>query len=300
MNNFDVVFSNPPYGNDKDLNIVLKLLKHSNKQVVVMTASFLIDVDKTSIRNTLNKYCEQIKLFNGNKVFGIDFYYPLCIVVLDKSKTEKNILIDDENYSMTKYRIEDLNKFSRLGKLSDEVLENEKQVEKNLARQIHYYDKVRTITSDDCGKFILRISKGISGVHKKSRVIDIVIPKGQKNIAKVELNKQIDFYIPPSKKNHKFPATGFDTVFDTFEEADTVANTYKQPIIRYFIQKEKIGHNITRELLKRLPWPADEKGKIKYLTGEELKKKLGMYDELYNMILKYYSLEHNKNYKEIK
>ena len=101
----DVTFSNPPYTQNLDMNIILSL-KQSNflkKLVCVHPSHWLVDMktqlgEKTGdhlyrkFRNMIQDYVCSIEMFNGNPIFGIKLFIPCLISESDFSTKRKNTI----------------------------------------------------------------------------------------------------------------------------------------------------------------------------------------------------------------
>jgi len=117
----DIVIGNPPYKRKMNLKFLNKCSSFSNKIIFVHPASWLID-EKNSNSDFVNskkehsKTLENVIIFNGNPIFGIELYVPCCITYTNKSKESSFIkVLDKINNIEVKYdNINQINKFSNL------------------------------------------------------------------------------------------------------------------------------------------------------------------------------------------
>ena len=81
---FDVVFSNPPYGNI-DLDIMCQIFENSITKlaIIVHPAGWIFDLKSTShamkYKNRLSKYLADCYIFDGEESFKIPFHFPQMI-----------------------------------------------------------------------------------------------------------------------------------------------------------------------------------------------------------------------------
>jgi hypothetical protein len=98
---FDIIVSNPPYSKKMDLKFLDKAFDICNEEIVfVHPARFILSIsDKDStIKNLLKKIGYSIKslrLFNGNKIFGIYLFSPVSITHLNKFKKSQGFILED-------------------------------------------------------------------------------------------------------------------------------------------------------------------------------------------------------------
>lgn len=95
----DLCFSNPPYNNGVDLQIIEETLKVCNEMVVVHPSRWLLDLKGKwgpfkTIKTTLKHKIKSISLFNGNKVFKIYLFNPCSITHI----TDENNSIIEIDY----------------------------------------------------------------------------------------------------------------------------------------------------------------------------------------------------------
>jgi hypothetical protein len=116
---FDVCLSNPPYNDNVDLRILLRLLETSiaTEFVVVHPSTWLIDIKgKEQLYNTFKSITsnkiKSVKVFNGNKVFGVFLYVPCVITHIDLNHSgDINVDFYGNEYSVNK--TSDITKFGQ-------------------------------------------------------------------------------------------------------------------------------------------------------------------------------------------
>ena len=110
---FDVCLSNPPYNRGLDLKILQALMNKGTVEtsiakefVWVHPATWLLDQKGKSntynnVKTMLNKKLKNVKLFNGNAVFGIELFVPCVVSHMDigYNNTKINVLLFEEKFS---------------------------------------------------------------------------------------------------------------------------------------------------------------------------------------------------------
>ena len=120
---FDIVFSNPPYNRNIDLQILQTVFGHTDKAVFIHPATFLLDKKfKTKIYNDVRNtnYLEKTILVWGNEMFNIGLFCPVTISVWNKWHDSKNVEVIDKGYTGTVYTC-DVNDISVHGEYFQKV-----------------------------------------------------------------------------------------------------------------------------------------------------------------------------------
>ena len=118
---FDVCFSNPPYNDNVDLKIVQTLIGNGNpiakEFVIVHPAIWLIDIKgKDTLYNSFKAVTsgkiKSVKVFNGNKTFGVYLFVPCVITHIDMN----HVGGIDVEYFEEKYSVAETSEITKFGK----------------------------------------------------------------------------------------------------------------------------------------------------------------------------------------
>lgn len=163
VDNFDIVIGNPPYKRKMNLKFLNKAMSFSEKSIFVHPSSWLIDEkdSNSEFRNSRilhSKSLSKVRLFNGNKIFGIGLYIPCAITYIDKSKGDNNIeVIDDINNCNIIYNdINDINKFSNLNEY------------KNIISKVKNFKSLSSFYNKKNGNWYVNMSRIRGHVYQKS------------------------------------------------------------------------------------------------------------------------------------
>lgn len=129
MKHFDVVFTNPPYNDSKDITLLNTLIENdmADKIVAVHPTSFLFCKDLMNKKDKMKSWLKSVNIFWGNVMFHISLFVPICISIWDKTNKSKTVHVVDNGYSNEEYDIE-YDKLSYYGKRNNDILELEKQI----------------------------------------------------------------------------------------------------------------------------------------------------------------------------
>ncbi len=124
---FDIVVSNPPYGDKTNTNLHMQFLSKSieiskDKILFVQPGShFLSPRDLLKNTNISSRILSKIEFFNGNKIFNISKYFYLCITYFEKNKStdEFEFLYRDLNESGESSSFNDLTHLGSEKKILD-------------------------------------------------------------------------------------------------------------------------------------------------------------------------------------
>jgi len=91
---FDYIFSNPPYNDNLDIKILHKIISISDEIIVVHPSTWLLDRKNKNatfknFKVYLGKTLKEVKMFNGNPVFGIELQVPIIITHISNSHNNK-------------------------------------------------------------------------------------------------------------------------------------------------------------------------------------------------------------------
>lgn len=91
MITFDIIFSNPPYGNI-DLKILTSIHCTGTQFIIVHPATWVMDMKNTfdiyqEYKELIDGHVKSLEFFNGNPIFGIESFVPVVITHVDKNYT---------------------------------------------------------------------------------------------------------------------------------------------------------------------------------------------------------------------
>jgi len=272
LEKFDIVVGNPPYNQMIDMDFLSKSHDISDIILYVHPATWLLDEKcrQKKFINTKKKVGNDlinIKLFNGNSLFGIVLAVPCVISYINKNMKHDGIVSIDKirDIEVIYDNLSQINKFSDLliyPKLKDRI------VKKALAANLLQFKGVIN------GKYYVNISQ-ITGNcvtnSNKSMVKDDFYTMITKNYKIENISKQQTF------------------AFETQEEADNFLLYLKSRLARFCLSIFKVNKNIHRGELAIIPW-LDFKKKW---TDEELCVEFNLTKEekdfIYNNIPVYYN-----------
>lgn len=264
MNQFDVVFSNPPYNKGMDLKIVEAVIPFTQKMVVVMTQRLLT---RRVLQKKRMKYSPIIQkvLFIEDSwgLFSITHFAKQCVYIFNKNKQNKQVNLNN------KYYLDSLNDYSELGILNEE----QKQFINNLKKT----KVVKNNIIDNCTKQYLKEKFKIAyyiagGAGQSNNKLAKIIPKQKDHTIYPNTNIK-----PPTKKQLRFYL-----YFNNLQQLEDFKHTYSNVIFRWYLSFFKSAHTISDTLLIRIPFI---KGR---LENKDWKQILGIPDSLYEKILKKY------------
>ncbi len=97
---FDIVLSNPPYSKKLDIKFISRALELSKGEVVFVSPFTMWaakDENKyySSQKRNFVPFLKEITMFNGNGIFGIKKFDPICITYFSKNKKEDYFILRD-------------------------------------------------------------------------------------------------------------------------------------------------------------------------------------------------------------
>ena len=117
---FDIVFSNPPYNDGIDLNIIESVIPFTDEMVVVHPSSWLMDRKNkykpfTKFKKIIENKVKSFEIFNGNPVFGIALPLPVLISHFTKHSEYCDVKYTDlnENFSIKCDELDSITKFGK-------------------------------------------------------------------------------------------------------------------------------------------------------------------------------------------
>ena len=115
---FSLIISNPPYSG-LDIKILKSVMGLGEKLVFVMPSSFILAEKGRDLKflSEIDKRLVSVDMIDANEAFKIQVPYPVSVLQLDKSRTEK-ILFTDEKKNV-KYEVDSVTKLSKYGANSE-------------------------------------------------------------------------------------------------------------------------------------------------------------------------------------
>jgi len=116
---FDIIVANPPYGDKRNTNLHFQFLEKSinistDKVIFVHPSTPFISPRKLKSNIIKENIIENITIFNGNGIFGINKFFPLSITNISKNKTDINFnIIYKESGDL--YKLDNFSKITHLG-----------------------------------------------------------------------------------------------------------------------------------------------------------------------------------------
>lgn len=245
---FDVVIANPPYGDKRNTRLHLNFLEKSflvakSKILFVHPSNQYID-QKNSFKNLnekFSKFLQYVKIFNGNRVFNIEKFFPISIALYNLDKTDHKITIEDSINSKN-YVVDTLEKVNVLGGDKEFFLIKEKIIghckKENLQIKIINKPKEKGLQKD----FFVSIS-AIRG-H--------IFTEGNKMY-------RDDFFTLVTKDLIPYNSTQVENLkgmafqFDSYDEALNFINFCKTDFARFCLALLKTDNNLNSQMWL-VPW----------------------------------------------
>ena len=244
---FDIVFSNPPYNRNIDLQILQTVFRHTDKAVFIHPATFLLDKKfKTKIYNEIRNtnYLEKTILVWGNMLFDIWLFCPLTISVWDKKHNSNIVEVIDTAITNSKYMC-NVNDISVHGEYFQKVKHFLNNNHDNLLNHIQDQENL----SDYSVKFALirghaNVKNNSSGYNEDFFTITAIND---------ELNKcDHTFRFSEASKMSGQPKPVYS--FNNEEERKNFLSYCKTKFVRFLMSLTKHGASITRGELSTIPW----------------------------------------------
>ena len=235
---FDIVVGNPPYTQMIDLDFINKSYSVSDKVLFVHPSTWLLDEKNkqkkfSKTKDLIKNDLSSIKLFNGNKLFGITLFVPCVITYIEKNKKFKKITcVDKINHVELLYdNIYDINKFSDFN-----YLELKNKVKSKST------DNLLNHKNLDCGLFYINMSQIRGNVILKDSDYSKML--------------QDDFYtliprdtiVSNTKNKHMFFS------FNNIDSANNFLIYLKTNFCRFCLSMYKNNSQLDRGELEIIPW----------------------------------------------
>ena len=245
---FDIILANPPYGGtlvqNLHLNFLEKCVKISKEQVIFVHPStqYLSKGNKEAerINFEIEPYLQEVTLFNGSAVFGIDKHMPLCITHVNKNKKDTGFVIENEMVGTSKKldsigRINIFNDYENFPSIKDKVIS--KMIENKMSS---IESKVKSkgkksktpILKSPGGSYFIRIEVFTGGINK------------------TRLNMWKNDFFTNVGKNREVESTGEGKPpthwleFNTREEAENCLEFLRTDFARFCLAILKIDKNL--------------------------------------------------------
>ena len=263
---FNYSIGNPPFNQMIDMKFVRLSYEISDVTCIVHPSTWLLDEKGrqrkfTETKELVKDHLDNIELFNGNKIFGIQLFVPCVITYIDKNKKSEGIKCVDKinEVYLTYDNIHQINKFSN------------KELYFSLKEKIFNYTKsdnlYKRLTNDKGGNFYVNLSQIRGHVDLNSN----------KSMVKPDFYTMVTKDLKPTnlprKQREKTQAS-----FITIEEANNLISYVKTNFARFCLSLNKNNQNLYCGEMEMIPWldftkEWTDENLYKYfdLTEEEIK-----------------------------
>ena len=235
---FSYGIGNPPFNQMIDMKFIKLSYELCDVTCIVHPSTWLLD-EKGKQRAFINTkelikdHLDNIELFNGNKVFGIQLFVPCVITYIDKSRKQYGIrCLDIINNIEIKYdHIYQINKFSNskiYPKLKEKIYQRSK-----IENLLDYKNKIK-------GGYYINTAQIRGHVNLKSEK-DMLIDDFYTIITK-------DTSVTEDKNKHMFFS------FKSDIEANNFLNFLKTNFCRFCLSIYKNNSQLDRGELEIIPW----------------------------------------------
>ena len=270
---FDIVFSNPPYNRNIDLQILQTIFRHTDKAVFIHPSGYLLDKKfKTKIYNDVRNtnYLEKAILVWGNEMFNIGLFMPLTISVWNKEHNSNIVEVIDTAITNSKYTC-NVNDISVHGEYFQKVKHFLTNNHDNLLNHIQDQENL----SDYSVRFSLIRGNAMEEDGYNDDFFSIIALNNA-------LNKcDHTFRFSEASKMSGQPKPVYS--FNNEEERKNFLGYCKTKFIRFLMSLTKHGANITRGELSTIPWMDF----TQEWNDAKLCKEFGISEELWNYIDKF-------------
>ena len=246
---FDIVFSNPPYNRNIDLQILQTVFGRTDKAVFIHPATFLLDKKfKTKIYNDVRStnYLEKTILVWGNEMFDIVLSSPLCISVWNTAKTNAMCEIIDNAFinwtnNKSSYKC-DINDISMHGDYFQKV---KHFLKNNYDNMLNHIQDQENLTDYSVALPLIRGGCEYGkGVHSHFYALLAI------NYEKHKCDHTFRFSEASKMSGQPKPVYSFNNE----EERENFLGYCKTKFVRFLMSLTKHGSNITRGELSTIPW----------------------------------------------
>lgn len=266
---FDIIVANPPYNHSIDLEFLNKAYSMSDRIIFIHPSTYLLDEKNkkkqySKIKDLIKDNVESITLINGNPIFNIGLFSPLCILSIDKKVKFSKIKVIDKIKNIELYfdSIYDINRYSN----NKEYISIKNKVFSFLERNTSLWKE----TKND-GNYYINIAHIRGHVSKENMYADDFFTIVTK-----------DTHVEASKK--KYLHFGFKTE----KEANNFLEYIKSNFCRFCLSIYKNNGHLCRGELEAVPyldfnqkWDNEKLYSFFKLTKEEI-------DFINKIIPKYY------------
>lgn len=305
---FDVIFTNPPYNDGKDIKLLQALIDNdiADEIICVHPATFLFNHNGTKSIEAIKatKTLKEVTLFWGNNMFDdTKVRHAHCISIWNKNHNSDEVTINDKAFTK-KSDIYNTDTFVYTTNVN-EVTVHSKVAEKavNLLKKFINCDNIldhRIYVEDtkkktDFGAKFPTMTGNIdneNGYFKDDFFVCFVNDKDALENVKVGKDfKLTDFMMTHEGYKKYYPLW----YFNSEEERDNFINYCKLKCVRFLLSLIKHNPELnTTKPCRIIPWMDF----TKHYTEEDLKKAWGIDEELWDYIDKFIP-DYYEDYKEI-
>jgi len=241
LEKFDIVIGNPPFNQMIDMLFVQKSYKISDKILFVHPSTWLLDEKGkqkkfTETKKIVSKDIQSIRLFNANKIFGIQLFVPCVITLIDKLKDRKFIeCVDEINEKTILYEsIDKINKYSNLAEYPS--------IKNKILKKMDFSLHAKTQLSEE-GNFYVNLSQ----------------IRGHVDLNSDKIMLKPDFYTLCTKdlrpsRTKRIQREKTHVTFNTEIEADNFLEYVKTNFVRFCLSINKINQNLYCGEMLNIPW----------------------------------------------
>ena len=292
---FDVLFTNPPYNDGKDISLLKNLIDNNmvDEIICVHPASFLFNHNDTKavkdIKNTNS--LKEVTLFWGNDMFGgTEIKHAHCISVWNKEHNSSNVTIIDKAFVERK-DVYDVNTFSYntdVNEITVHSLFHKKAFDflkkfENCDSIFKNRTNIDSSEKTDYGFRISPIRRGLDYAKRNYGMFFSLFGNGAKALKDSMVDKNFklsDYTMSCSTYKNNYPMW----YFKTEEERQNFITYLKTKAVRFLLSLVKCNTNLNAGNPTRIiPWMDF----TKTWTDEQLVKEFGIDAELWDYIDKF-------------
>lgn len=242
IESFDYGVGNPPFNQMIDMKFVRLSYELCIVTCIVHPSTWLLDEKNRQSRfvqtkSLVSKHLDNIELFNGNKIFGIQLFVPCVITYIDRNKTDENIKCIDkiQDVEVIYNNINDINKYSN----NDLYFELKNKIKKHSNIDNLY----RRLLNDTGNNYYVNLSQIRGHVDLMS---DSVMVKPD---FYTMVTKDLTPSKYPRKQREKTQAS-----FETLEECNNLISYVKTNFARFCLSLNKNNQNLYCGEMEDIPW----------------------------------------------